>query len=64
MERRLLSGVDKEELSAVIEVKLDEVKLWLIVVDWLLLRELSAPKVTLLHYLKICITFKKKNICI
>ena len=31
------------------EVKPDEVKLWLIVVTWILLRELSAPKVTLLQ---------------
>ena len=31
------------------EVKPDEVKSWLVVVIWLLLREYSAPKVILLH---------------
>ena len=32
MERCLLSGVDEEEPSAVMEVKLDEVKLWLVII--------------------------------
>ena len=42
---------DEEEPSAVMEVKLDEVKLWLVVVTWLLLQKLSAPKVMLLQLL-------------
>ena len=45
----LLCGVDKEELSAVMEVKPNEVKSWLVVVTWLMLWELSALKVTLLQ---------------
>ena len=48
MERCLLSGIDEEELSAIMEVKLDEVKLWLVIVTWLLLWELSTPNITLL----------------
>ena len=36
--RRLLSGVNEEEPSAMMEVTPDEVKLWLLVVIWLLLR--------------------------
>ena len=34
-EHRLLSGVDEEEPSTMMEVKPDEVKLWLVVVTWL-----------------------------
>ena len=34
MKHRLLNGVDEKELSPVIEVKLDKVKLWLVVVTW------------------------------
>ena len=66
-ERRLLSGVDKEKPSAEMEVKPDEVKLCLIVVTWFLLRELSAPKVTLLHTpsnickMKVLLVFEQDN---
>ena len=42
-------GVDKEESSVMMEVKLDEMKLWLVIITWLLLWELSTPKVTLLQ---------------
>ena len=58
---RLLCGVDEEEPSAVMEVKPDEVKSWLVVVTWLLLRELSAPKVTLLHTRLLSSSPTKKN---
>ena len=45
----LFCGVDEDESSAVIEVKLGELKLWLVFFTWLFLWELSTPKVMLLQ---------------